>query len=236
MSGESGGRRGEEERNIYPWRRVDRAQEREWLEAQWPRAISSAANEVHVGAPGMTSRVTRLICHWLLRRPHMFLRFLARRPRPRPLPLRPLLSPPHVLRKMATTHSHPRSESPTATLPQPPEKKPRLEDSLANPAQPSVFVQDAAPDADSPAAKPSAGNKPSKAKKNKKTARRVPDPFSHDDILTREVIALLGQDYADLLTSEKADWNAPFEQSTQLELTVSRISPSTGEHSLCQSH
>ncbi|KAI9068869.1 S-adenosyl-L-methionine-dependent methyltransferase [Trametes sanguinea] len=119
---------------------------------------------------------------------------------------------------MASTHPRSRSGSPT----QPPEKKPRLE-----PA--SVEIQDAPADYQAPpSAAPTAPAKQPKKHKNKKTARRAPEPYSHDDILLREVIALLGQPYADAAKEQNLDWDAPFQQSQELELTVSCLSPSTG--------
>ncbi|KAI0324348.1 S-adenosyl-L-methionine-dependent methyltransferase [Cubamyces sp. BRFM 1775] len=117
---------------------------------------------------------------------------------------------------MASTHPRSRSGTPA----EPPEKRLRLD--LDIPVQP----QDAPAAVQAP---PSASKKQPKQKKNKKNARRVPEPYSHDDILTREVIALLGQEYADAAKAANLDWNAPFEQSQQLELTVSCLSPSTGE-------
>ncbi|OSD05724.1 S-adenosyl-L-methionine-dependent methyltransferase [Trametes coccinea BRFM310] len=122
---------------------------------------------------------------------------------------------------MTSTHPRSRSGSPS----QPPEKKPRLEA-----ADSAVRIQDAPADHQAPPSTgtPTAPAKQPKKHKNKKTARRAPEPYSHDDILLREVIALLGQHYADAAKDQKLDWDAPFEQSQELELTVSCISPSTG--------
>ncbi|KAI0691245.1 S-adenosyl-L-methionine-dependent methyltransferase [Cerioporus squamosus] len=147
----------------------------------------------------------------------------------RRLPLRPRC-PPHrpAARTMASTHPRTRSTSPPA----PPEKKPRL-DVSPEPAEP-VEIQDAPADAQAPPSAPTS-KKHAKNKKNKKHQRRAPEPFSSDDILTHEVISLLGQDYAQTLVDQKLDWDAPFEQFTQLELTVACISPSTGE-SLSTAH
>ncbi|CDO71719.1 hypothetical protein BN946_scf184920.g3 [Trametes cinnabarina] len=119
---------------------------------------------------------------------------------------------------MASTHPRSRSGSPT----QPPEKKPRLD------ADPAVDIQDAPASPDPPSTSNAAPAKQPKKHKNKKNARRAPEPYSHDDILTREVIALLGQENADAAKAQKLDWDPPFEQSQELELTVSCLSPSTG--------
>ena len=122
---------------------------------------------------------------------------------------------------MATTH--PRSRSPST---QPPEKKPRLDGSPIASAE-TVSIQEAPAAYQTP---PNQSKKPSKQnKKNKKNARRLPDPFSSDDILRREVVALLGSDYVQSLADQDLDCDPPFEQSTQLDLTVARISPSTGQ-------
>ncbi|KAH9891188.1 hypothetical protein C8Q73DRAFT_114143 [Cubamyces lactineus] len=111
---------------------------------------------------------------------------------------------------------HPRSRSGTPA--EPPEKRLRLDSDIP------VHPQDAPAAVQAP---PSTSKKQPKQKKNKKNARRVPEPYSHDDILAREVIALLGQEYADAAKASNLDWDAPFEQSQQLELTVSCLSPST---------
>ncbi|RPD70855.1 S-adenosyl-L-methionine-dependent methyltransferase [Lentinus tigrinus ALCF2SS1-7] len=126
---------------------------------------------------------------------------------------------------MASTHPRSRSSSP-ATASAHPEKKPRL-DISPEPAEP-LEIQDAPADYQAPPSAPTS-KKNAKGKKNKRLQRRAPEPFSSDDILTREVIALLGQDYVQSLVDQKLDWDAPFEQFAHLDLTVACISPSTGE-------
>ena len=146
-------------------------------------------------------------------------------PRLRPLFFRPRRLPrPPAVRSMASTHPRSRSTSPTAVS-APPEKKPRLDVSPES-AEP-VQIQDAPADYQAPPSA-STSKKHAKNKKNKRNQRRVPEPFSSDDILTREVIALLGPDYVQTVVDENLDWDAPVEQFTQLELTVACISPSTG--------
>lgn len=120
---------------------------------------------------------------------------------------------------MASTHPRSRSGSPAP----PPEKRLRLDASEVQ--QPPPENGDAPPDKPHP---PSSSKKQPKKHKNKKNARRAPEPYSHDDILSREVTALLGQDLADAAKAADLDWSSPFELSQQLELTVSCISPSTG--------
>ncbi|TFK81679.1 S-adenosyl-L-methionine-dependent methyltransferase [Polyporus arcularius HHB13444] len=119
---------------------------------------------------------------------------------------------------MASTHPRSRSTTPAA----PPEKKPRLE------GDPETAEPDAPAEGHAPPSAPTS-KKHAKSKKNKRNQRRVPEPFSHDDILTHEVISLLGQDYAQALVDQNLDCDAPFEQFAQLELSVACISPSTGE-------
>ncbi|KAL1952381.1 hypothetical protein VTO73DRAFT_1530 [Trametes versicolor] len=130
---------------------------------------------------------------------------------------------------MASTHPRSRSGSPA----QPPEKRLRLDASDAIEVDSPVADQQPPPEngdalADKPHP-PSSSKKQPKKHKNKKNARRAPEPYSHDDILSREVTALLGQDIADAAKAADLDWSSPFEFSQQLELTVSCISPSTGE-------
>lgn len=128
-------------------------------------------------------------------------------------------------RSMASTHPRSRSGSPA----QPPEKRLRLD--AGDAIEVDSPVVDQQPPEDAPADKPhppSSSKKQPKKHKNKKNARRAPEPYSHDDILSREVTALLGQDIADAAKAADLDWSSPFEFSQQLELTVSCISPSTG--------
>ncbi|KAI0641077.1 S-adenosyl-L-methionine-dependent methyltransferase [Trametes meyenii] len=126
----------------------------------------------------------------------------------------------------STVHPRARSASPAALSP-PPEKKLRLDAHGDTPhAQAAAQVTSAAYQPESP---PSTSKKQPNRKKNKKKARRVPDPYSHDDILAREVVALLGQEAVDAATTANLDWDAPFERFQQLELTVTSISPSTGK-------
>ncbi len=131
---------------------------------------------------------------------------------------------------MASTHPRSRSGSPA----HPPEKRLRLDASDIIEVDSPVVDQQPPPEnvsedvlADKPHP-PSSSKKQPKKHKNKKNARRAPEPYSHDDILSREVTALLGQDLADAAKAADLDWSSPFEFSQQLELTVSCISPSTG--------
>ncbi len=141
------------------------------------------------------------------------------------LPARPANAP------MASLHPRSRSFTPPGSGP-PPEKRQRLDTEL-HPAEQITLqgapASDHAPSTSADAAAPKSKKNAKSKNKNKKNARRAPEPFSSEDILTREVIALLGQEYVDSTAAQNLDWDAPFEQSTQLELTVSRISPSTGQ-------
>ncbi|KAI0825299.1 S-adenosyl-L-methionine-dependent methyltransferase [Trametes gibbosa] len=76
---------------------------------------------------------------------------------------------------------------------------------------------------------PSPSKKQPKQKKQRKNTRHAPEPYSHDDILSREVSALLGQEYADAAKAQDLDYAPPFDLTQHLDLTVSAISPSTGE-------
>ncbi|KAH9927408.1 S-adenosyl-L-methionine-dependent methyltransferase [Epithele typhae] len=135
---------------------------------------------------------------------------------------------------MASLHPRPRSSSPTSAPPAPPEKKARLD---AEPSASALLATNATSASSLLASTPSDATQsskdpkkgPPKNKKNKKRAHVAPEPFSAEDILNREVVALLGQEYADAANAQEADWDAPFEQSTELELTVACISPSSGQ-------
>ncbi|PIL30797.1 hypothetical protein GSI_06965 [Ganoderma sinense ZZ0214-1] len=119
---------------------------------------------------------------------------------------------------------HPRSRSPSPSS-QPPDKKSRLDEPTPGPSE-SALARDPPTECQEP---PSSSKNPQKHKKKRSPRHRPPEPFSSDDILTREVIALLGNDYVLSLTQQNLDWQSPFDLSTHLDLSVSRISPSTGE-------
>lgn len=70
------------------------------------------------------------------------------------------------------------------------------------------------------------GNK--KSKRKDKNKHKPPEPYSNEDIVHRDVVALLGQDVVDKITEEGNDWATPFSVRDEVELTVFAMS-SSGE-------
>ena len=68
-----------------------------------------------------------------------------------------------------------------------------------------------------------------KASKRKKQKHLPPEPYSHDDVLWRDVRDLLGSEVADGIIEEGKEWESPFQYREELEVEVSAIS-STGAH------
>ncbi|KAI0089976.1 tRNA methyltransferase [Irpex rosettiformis] len=61
-------------------------------------------------------------------------------------------------------------------------------------------------------------------KDKRKVKHKLPEPYSSEDVIHREVISLLGQDVVDRLIEEGKDWASPFQMREEVELTVSAIS------------
>lgn len=79
--------------------------------------------------------------------------------------------------------------------------------------------------------KPANGEKQSKKKASRKKKQKhlPPEPYSHDDVLWRDVRDLLGSEVADGIIEEGKEWDSPFQYGEELEVEVSAIS-STGTH------
>ena len=64
-------------------------------------------------------------------------------------------------------------------------------------------------------------------KRTKKPKRTPPDCGSPQDVISREVVSLLGSELVARTEADGLDWESPFGFREEVELTVSRIS-STG--------
>ncbi|KAH7923776.1 tRNA methyltransferase [Leucogyrophana mollusca] len=63
------------------------------------------------------------------------------------------------------------------------------------------------------------------ARKDKKKQKHIlPEPYSSDDVLWRDVMALLGQDVVNHALEEGSEWDSPFEFKQELEVEVSKLS------------
>lgn len=74
---------------------------------------------------------------------------------------------------------------------------------------------------------PNRKTQPKKTSKRRKQKRLLPEPYSREDVVWRDVRELLGADVADGVIKEGNDWESPFQHGEELQVEVSAIS-STG--------
>ncbi|KAI0247844.1 S-adenosyl-L-methionine-dependent methyltransferase [Lactifluus subvellereus] len=119
---------------------------------------------------------------------------------------RPTITRSGLARRFLMEKSIQRARSPSLT-PQPVDKKPRL-------ASPDPPLQ--------------AGTKLSTAKrsKNKRKKHTPLESGSSEDVISREVVALLGEEIVARAEADGTEWKSPFGFREQVELTVSSISSS----------
>lgn len=142
--------------------------------------------------------------------------------RPRPPPRIPPLARVRPLSTMSDAHPRPPSDSD----PDPrPDKKPRLGENphplqATPPSEPPMQLDAAGPS-------PSAPQKKQKTRKRKVNKHQLPEPYSSDDVVSRDALALLGSAAEEDALSAETEWSAPFEVKEEVELVVSCLS-STG--------
>lgn len=111
-----------------------------------------------------------------------------------------------------------RVRSPTIDLevPAPVEKKIRLEE---NPMDESnVTTEDTSiPVVSGPSKKVSKSAK-------RKQKRILPEPYSSEDVLWHDIVALLGNDTVDHALQQGTEWNSPFDFREEVEVEVSTLS------------
>ncbi|CAL1696841.1 unnamed protein product [Somion occarium] len=71
--------------------------------------------------------------------------------------------------------------------------------------------------------KPAQGQKQKKNSKRKKVKHALPDLCSPEDVISRDVFALLGEETVQKAVEEGLDWNSPFKQKDEVELVVSEM-------------
>lgn len=62
--------------------------------------------------------------------------------------------------------------------------------------------------------------------KQRKIQAKLPEPYSKEDIVWREIVRLLGQEEVDAIVAKEKDWESPLERFTEIEVTVSMLSSS----------
>lgn len=67
------------------------------------------------------------------------------------------------------------------------------------------------------------------ARKAKKQKHALPEPYSNEHVIQLEIKELLGESTVETAEAEGREWSPPFENKTELELTVSALS-STGTY------
>ena len=90
-----------------------------------------------------------------------------------------------------------------------------------------VLSSDKRPRSTSPVVATQAATRSAAPKRTKKPKRTPPDPGSPQDVISREVVGLLGSDLVAAAEADGLDWESPFGFREEVELTVSSIS-STG--------
>ena len=141
-------------------------------------------------------------------------------------------------RIMETLQPRSRSVSPAGQ----PHKKPRLDlDQKTGVVAAEMMVLDVPADIMTVQSGPTSQSKQLQGKKRggkrdkRKIKHKLPEPYSPEDVVHRDVISLLGQDVVDRLIEEGKDWTSPFQMREEVELTVSSIS-SHGEYYNCHEY
>jgi hypothetical protein len=121
---------------------------------------------------------------------------------------------PRLRKKMANspqigrTRSQPDSELISS---QPIEKKPRLDNMVDT--SPSMAAH-----------KPSKGKKYSAKQKKRKQEHTLPEPYSSQDVLWRDIESVLGKEAVGKAIEDGIEWDSPFEFRQEVEIKVASLS------------
>ena len=94
----------------------------------------------------------------------------------------------------------------------------------ASPPQPSVQLSDKRLRSATPEVTLKAGTGSTTPKRRKKRKHTPPEPGSSEDVISREVVGLLGSELVTQAEADGLDWESPFGFREEVELTVSSIS------------
>ncbi|KAH9947412.1 S-adenosyl-L-methionine-dependent methyltransferase [Amylocystis lapponica] len=112
-----------------------------------------------------------------------------------------------------------------------PDKKPRLDSAipLSDAEVPPSDLQPPNP-VDSHEPSSTVPTPPAKKNTRKRKAQKhvLPEPYSSEDVVSRDALALLGSAVVEDALSARTEWDAPFEHKEEIEFVVSCLS-STGE-------
>ena len=97
----------------------------------------------------------------------------------------------------------------------------------ASPLQVPVLSSDKRPRSTSPEVAAQAATRSTAPKRTKKKTKRTPpEPGSPQDVISREVLSLLGSEIVAQAQADGLDWESPFGFREEVELTVSSMSSS----------
>jgi tRNA (uracil-5-)-methyltransferase len=94
---------------------------------------------------------------------------------------------------------------------------------LTSPSQAPVLSSDKRPRSTSPTQATTRSTAPKRRKKPKRTP---PEPGTPEDVVSREVVGLLGSEVLAQAEADGLDWESPFGFREEVELTVSSLSSS----------
>jgi tRNA (uracil-5-)-methyltransferase len=95
-----------------------------------------------------------------------------------------------------------------------------------SPTQAPVLPSDKRPRSTSPEVTAQAATRSTAPKRRKKPKRTPPESGSPQDVISREVVGLLGSELVARAEADGLDWESPFGFREEVELTVSSISSS----------
>lgn len=108
-------------------------------------------------------------------------------------------------------------------------KKPRLQldadDSLTVTSQTGTTIGAETSNPKPKEPRPQSNKQRKKASRKRKNKRELPEPCSAEDVISRDVAALLGAEI-EKAVHEGSDWDSPLELQTELEVVVSELSSS----------
>ena len=96
----------------------------------------------------------------------------------------------------------------------------------ASPPQPSLQLSDKRLRSITPEVALKTGTGSTVPKRRKKRKHTPPEPGSSEDVISREVVGLLGNELVTQAEADGLDWESPFGFREEVELTVSSISSS----------
>ena len=70
--------------------------------------------------------------------------------------------------------------------------------------------------------------KDSAKQKKRRQKHSIPEPFSSEDVVWRDIVSLLGKEFVDRAIEDGTEWDSPFDFREELEVKVACLSSSGG--------